>query len=884
MCMRKYKKNGIKVCAIITCLMGCFGVAVCQGVTAPVAYWSFDGADTVLSNRVTSSPDHDASVLLGQPAVGIASNAVGIVGSAMVLDGASAIRLPYHQDNLGRSFSLALWYWQETNNTRQCVFQSRDNWVASYEAAGVNSVFASHVGQEKIGETTTPLKTWIHLVHTFTTVGKTTTLSVYTNGVLQLTKSVDAANVFEINQLRGLHVGAYRTVSADSRCFKGMIDELALWNGALSSADVREIYQRGINGLALEYTVVPVASISLARGGRTFSVYADQGIPDGMFNSGWLTSTGTGYSGNIDDTARAASAAVGSTMPDTAGNVAGPFHAEKLADMRWRVPLVAGSALKRLPQGNFTVEAWFRTTSTGANVIFGTYPGTSAGAVNLQLEAGSGAMLYWRTNATITAERIQVIPPGNLQGRDGNWHHLAGVRNGTTAYLYMDGVQIGMTNVLAGAFDLGENYLYIGQDGRQNWGVFNGEIGDARLWSRALSSNEVAAIVAYARPGCAVSNEGLLAAYAPYNSFTAMRLYPGHRIALTPQLRQIPQTNFTYEVKFRTTDTGRGILVGNYIDDVNSITVNNIELYTDNQIRFLQRSPKFVWVSVTRSAGAINTRDGAWHRIAAVRRDGQSYLYLDGQQLGAAEPDTLGPYALSGTYLGLGCDFRTAPTYPLNGELAQARIWSRALNASEVAGLAASENVPTNGLIAQYAPFPTNTLKTAGFPGDYFLRSFASGTNTMKLVFTDLPRHTKVGIGMLLAQLDSLDPLLEGDGFAITVDGQSMLRVGLGPNQGNEPQVSTFKLFGQDRDITLFKNTLVLGGMELFTCGSAAVYNDHVYDLSRLMALQDIPHSGDTLVLEISGIQNSGGENEGFGVDQVTLTVHPLKGTLIWLL
>jgi len=48
--------------------------------------------------------------------------------------------------------------------------------------------------------------------------------------------------------------------------------------------------------------------------------------------------------------------------------------------------------------------------------------------------------------------------------------------------------------------------------------------------------------------------------------------------------------------------------------------------------------------------------------------------------------------------------------------------------------------------------------------------------------------------------------------------------------------------------------------------------------------LQDIPHSGDTLVLEISGIQNSGGENEGFGVDQVTLTVHPLKGTLIWLL
>jgi hypothetical protein len=859
-------------------------MSFCQGVTSPIAYWSFEAADAVLSNRVTASPYHNASVLLGQPRVGIASNAAGIVGNALMLDGASAIRLPYHQDNLGRSFSIALWYWQETNATRQCVFQSRDNWVASYEATGFNSVFASHVGQEKVSETTTFLKTWTHLVHTFTTVGKTTTLAVYTNGVLQVTKSVDAANVFELNQLRGLHIGAYRTVSADSRCFKGMIDELALWNSALSSNDVLAIYQRGMSGLTLDYTATPVASISLAGGGRTCSVYADQGLPGGVFNNGWLTSTGTGYSGNIADTARAASAAVGSTMPDTAGNVAGPFHAEKLADMRWRVPLASGSALKRLPQGNFTVEAWFRTTSTGANVIFGTYPGASAGVVNLQLEIGNGVLLYWRTNATVTAERIQVTPPVTLQGRDGNWHHLAGVRNGTTAYLYMDGVQIGMTNVLAGAFDLGENYLYIGQDGRQNWGVFNGEIGDARLWSRALSSNEVAAIVAYARPGCAVAKEGLLAEYAPYNSFTAMRLYPGHRIALTPHLRQIPQTNFTYEVKFRTTDTGRGILLGNYSDDVNSPTVNNIELYTNNQIRFLQRSPKFVWVSVTRSAGAINTRDGAWHRIAAVRRDGQSYLYLDGQQLGAAEVDPLGPYTLSGTYLGLGCDFRAAPTYPLNGELAQARIWSRALSAAEVAGLATSESVPTNGLVAQYAPFPTNTLKTAGFPGDAFLRSFTSGTNTMNFVFTDLPRHTKIGIGMLLAQLDSLDPLLEGDGFAIAVDGQNVLSVGLGPNQASEPQVSTFKLFGQDRDINIIKNTRVLGGMDLFTCGSATVYNEHVYDLSQVTALQDIPHSGDTLVLEISGIQNSGGENEGFGVDQVTLTVHPLKGTLIWLL
>ena len=356
--------------------------------------------------------------------------------------------------------------------------------------------------------------------------------------------------------------------------------------------------------------------------------------------------------GSAPETARAASVPLGSTLPDTAGHAEGPFNAEKLANMRWRVPMAAGSPLKRMPQGDFTAEAWFRTTSTGANVLFGTYPGTGAGAINLQLEMNSGAMLYWRTNSTATAERIQVTPPANLRGRDGNWHHLVGVRSGSTAYLYMDGVQIGTTNVLAGAFDLGESYLYIGQDGRQNWGLFDGEIGDARLWGRALSSNEVVALAAFGRPGGSVSRSGLLAEYAAYNPFAAMSLYPGYRIPMTPRLRQIPQMNFTYEVKFRTTDTGRGILVGNYVGESVTTNVNSLELYTDNQIRFMFRGGTSGWNSISRSTGAINTRDGAWHRIASVRRDGQVFLYLDGQQLGAGVSDTFGAYALSGTYLG----------------------------------------------------------------------------------------------------------------------------------------------------------------------------------------------------------------------------------------
>lgn len=887
--MRYPKKTWASLAVGAAALGSALTASAQESINDPVAYWNFADAGQALSNLVTSSPYFDASVLFGQPTAGLADGAAGIAGDALVLDGASALRLPYHQDNLGRSFTIALWYWQQTNDTRQCLFQSRDNYTVSYESnytlwyEGNFTLdsFVSHVGQEWAGSFKTGLKTWVHVAHTFATDGNTTTLIVYSNGVPRLTKEVNADTMFEQYGVRGLHVGAYRSATgpADGRCFKGMVDELALWNRALSAAEVQAVYARGAGGQALAFTPKAPPSITLAPGQLARSVRMDAGIPDGMFNNGWLRSAGAGFPGCVLETAGAAEEAVGSVMPDTAGHADGPFNAVKLAPMRWRAQMAAGSALKRLPQGDFTVESWFRTTSTAPNILFGTFPGTGGGVVNLQLENNSQAMLYWRKNEATTAERIQVTPSENLRGRDGNWHHLAGVRSTTNAYLYMDGVLIGSNTWTHGAFDLGGDTLYIGQDGRGNFGLFNGEIGTGRVWARALSGAEVAGLAANSMPGAGVvARDGLLAEYAPYNPFNAVADQNGWRIPLSPQLRQLPQTNFTCEVKFRTTDTGRGILMGDYaVSDVPSGF--SVELYTNTVVKFLLWKDG-TWVYCEKSTGAVNMRDGEWHRLAAVRRNGKACLYLDGQPLGAEVTDTLGAYTLPGSYLGIGKDFRS-PSLPLNGDLSAARIWNRALTAEEIAGLSASNAVPTAGLVAQYVPFPTNTLRTAGFPGSLFLRSMSKGANSASLVFTGLPRHTKIDLGLLLAQLDSLDPSAENDRFTIRIDGADVLRVGLGPAQGSEPQVHSLFLFGAAADAQPFKNTLTLGGQDLFGGGGDIFYNDHVYDLSQLKALQNIPHTRDTLVLDFDAVQSSAGENEGFGVDDICLTVYPPQGTLI---
>lgn len=872
-------------------LLGVLGVfcafAAWGAIDDPLAYWSFDDAGSVLSNQVTSSPYHDASVLFGTPVSGVADGAAGLVGNALLLGGTCGIRLPYHQDNLGTSFTLSLWYWQQTNDTRQCVYQTRDNYDLTYEAqAGANSTFASYVGQEWAGNLTTGQKEWIHLVHTVATVGNTTTLSVYTNGVLKLTKAVSSNNVFNVNQVRGLHVGAYRSATgpADGRCFKGMIDELALWSRALSSNEVLAVYQRGAGGQKLEFTPVAQPVISLEGKQRSFSLQVAGGLPDGMFTSGWLLNAiqDPAYPYAVADTAGDVDTANG-FVPDTAGNAAGPFNA-LIADVKWRVPLTA--ALRQLSQNDYTVETWFRTTVQMRGTLMGNHSDAAPnGVINLELYGTNNVRLYQRNGSAAITDMN--LPVTNINTRNGLWHHLAGVRRDSTMSLYLDGKEVGSTNTPLGAYALAGDDFYLGRDQRTSV-AFNGEQGHARMWTRALSASELAGLAAFGIPGFgAVTNTGLLAEYALYNPFYASRpdLYlSGYRISMTPpQLKQITMTNLTCEAVFRTTRKDFGILMGNWSNYVFSSM--NLQLEGTNTVKFYLRNTAGATASLSLEPAGVNTRDGQWHRLAGVRRDNTMALYLDGRLVGSAG-ETLGAYLLGGDYYYLGRDGRNATDGVFVGDIAHARIWSRALSTNELAGLAASNAVPSDGLVAQYAPMLTNSLHTGGFLGSRFLRSFTTATNTATLVFTGLPRHKQVGVALLLAQLDSLDPNLENDHFEIRVDGAEVLSVGLGPNQGSEPQVKTnaFRLFGAAADAQLFKNTMTVGGTDLFFCGTAwADYKDHVYDLSSLAALQAVPHTGDTLVLELRGVQNMTGENEGFGIDQIELTVYPLRGTLISL-
>lgn len=864
---------------------GVLGALAVRGdIDDPVAYWSFDDAEGLLVNQVTASPHHNASVLFGTPGAGVAEGASGIVGNALVLDGTAAIRLPYHQDNLGTSFTLSLWYWQQTNDTRQCVYQTRDIAAATYEAEeNAHDRFASYAGNVRINAVITGLREWIHMVHTFETEGGTTKLSLYTNGVFAFSGNVSSNAMFHANQVRGFHVGAARSEVALGgwgwRCFKGMIDELALWGRALSAAEVEAVYQRGVSGAKLAFTPAPVPVISLGGKDLSFTLNTDSGLPAGMFSSGWLSHgvQDPAYSFTAADTA----GTLFDYVPDTAGHASGPFHAE-IADVKWRVPLT--EAMRQVPQGDYTLETWIRTTHRDRGTLMGNHynSATPNGVVNFELYGTNNVRFYQRNLSGAITDLNRLAT--NVNTRNGQWHHVAGIREGSTMRLYVDGQEVGSTNTPLGNYTLSSDYLYLGRDERTTV-AFNGEQGTARIWMRALSTDELAGIVALGLPGGnAVSRDDLLVEYdlhAPFNAYKPALGSPGYQIVLAPpKFKQIPMADFTCEAVFRTTSMNGGALMGNWSNYVYSTV--NLQLEGTNSVRLYLRNTEGTIASLSVEPPNINTRDGQWHRLAAVRGNNTMALYLDGQLVGS-QAETLGAYPLQGPYYYLGRDGRDPWSYSFVGDIAAARIWTRALSAEELDGLAASNAVPAEGLLAQYRPMLTNSLVTAGFPNSRFLRSFTTRTNSATLVFADLPRHDKIGLGMLLAQLGQMKPTAKGDRFMIRVDGTEVLSVGLGPNQGAEPQISTLSLFGEATNVEVFTSTLTCGD-DLFFCGTAwSDYRDHVYDLALLEPLQNIPHSADTLLVEIIGVQDAIPEEASFGFDRFELTVYPRRGTILFL-
>lgn len=238
-----------------------------------VAYWDFEGgtANHVLATGGTA---YNGS-LLGNATTGGTSK----VGTgALLMDGNGDYMDVTANVNVNEPWAVSAWFRTTVASSgaaRQMVYESVGNpasggYTMSYglrEGSPTTStafqLFCDNTAptadvsaSKQVPDASVP-NTWHHIVTIFkpATPTEAGSLTGYLNGVQEYNLVIPANTT--VVAAEGFHVGTYR--SANDRWFNGSIDEVAIWNRALTPAEAVEVYTRGSQGETLTEEKITVA-------------------------------------------------------------------------------------------------------------------------------------------------------------------------------------------------------------------------------------------------------------------------------------------------------------------------------------------------------------------------------------------------------------------------------------------------------------------------------------------------------------------------------------------------------------------------------------------------------------------------------------------------
>ena len=193
---------------------------------------------------------------------GTSDRSVLLTGNSLNLSDArnEFVNVPLGTTQLGQTFTISAWHKltpaSGNNSDRYHVFESAD--TGNYDVSwGTNSVttttgpktsysylayLASGTagGFGPTGVTTGP---WHHVVEVVTTDGTKSMMSVYFDGAFVEARTEDTSAM----SFTSLNLGRARA-GANDRDWDGLIDEVAMWNRALTPAEITDLYQRGTAG------------------------------------------------------------------------------------------------------------------------------------------------------------------------------------------------------------------------------------------------------------------------------------------------------------------------------------------------------------------------------------------------------------------------------------------------------------------------------------------------------------------------------------------------------------------------------------------------------------------------------------------------------------
>lgn len=418
-----------------------------------VGYWKMDEPSWTNDCSTKSVIDSSGNGKNGKScpnSTGPTGGGVGKFGNAGVFDNTN----DYVQvDNPGlptQDFTYSFWEKTTAANPQFLMaangFGANEFWV---KVNGANSKLSVQLHNDTAINAKGVLNDGVWHLVTITRSGST--VSIYQDGALDTTGTDGSTLSFSTCPLM---IG----VDVDSGCtgnlgeyMNGSMDELRIYNRALSPAEVQQLYN---------FAPGPVAYYN-------FNENQGASVHDISGNNNTGTWNGSGPTHWVQG------------KYGSAGNFNGSSD------------YVVSSSLTNLPSGDKpkTIEAWFRhSTCTGTD---GGAPGTIGGfgdpstGHNFQIEACTSDfyILGW-SGASDWDTGVATAPY-----KDNNWHYITVTYDGTTTTLYIDGKSKASTT--SKTWNTTLTRIVIGQEIDLAGRNFNGQIDDFRIYNYARTQKQV---------------------------------------------------------------------------------------------------------------------------------------------------------------------------------------------------------------------------------------------------------------------------------------------------------------------------------------------------------------------------------------------------------
>jgi len=586
---------------------------------------------------------------------GVTYSATGAkFGQAASFNGSSKIDLPstvVDSIKSNSSFAVSAWFNTSVTGTRKVMFSSFDGTYIILEVTTGNQlhgIVANSVGTNIV--LTIPITVtdgaWHHALFT----GENGDLRLYLdNGTPQTSASWNGTF---FNGTTGTSIGS----RWGNNYFNGKIDQVRIFDKAISAEDVATLYAETTS------TASNTNPLSEGAGVALYTMDYDASEASGYYD-GTPSNVEFGVGGKINYGAR--------------------FNGNNSY-------INTGATL--LGQ-TYTVSLWFNantiTSSSDGDTLYAQYDSADVGRHIVSIYNGNLRIF-------VGGQTVQTI---STTWSTSTWTHLVVTKDSSGYEAFVNGSSIG-TSSLTANIDVTENTMIGGDDGLATYS-FDGDIDQVRIFSKALSSDEVDTL--YAETACVYECTTDDVNY-PFSDGTNVEAYYKLDNSAEDETGSYDGTESNIEYTFGrfgqaavfNGSSSKILPSSSPIPSSGAFTVSAwVKTSVSNHcfISFGDFWLKAEYLSGVFSLGDLNTSfqgttdisDGNWHHcVLTVDNSNNIALYVDG-----TSEDT-GTSTISRTNGGsfvIGVARNSSPVYYFNGSIDQVRIYSTALTSSQVTEL-----------------------------------------------------------------------------------------------------------------------------------------------------------------------------------------------------